>query len=135
MKTLNELRGQVSAIYVTSFFHLFPAKGQRYIATLLSKLLSRNKGAIIFGYHLANTDEDGEGWIRAWPKLWGHCPSSWKAMWESVLEGEEGEFEIRARTREITRAEAPVKEDGKKVEKGQMMGWWVRRISSVPEAT
>ncbi|KIK98967.1 hypothetical protein PAXRUDRAFT_63944, partial [Paxillus rubicundulus Ve08.2h10] len=46
ISVLNDLHGKVSAIWATSFFHLFPEKNQRQLAHAQS-------GSIIFGSHVA----------------------------------------------------------------------------------
>ena len=53
LRTLGPVRGNIRAISAFSFFHLFERDGQLELAIRLSTLLSRVKGSIIFGSHVA----------------------------------------------------------------------------------
>jgi hypothetical protein len=83
ISTLNDLRGKASAIWATSFFHLFSEKNQCQLAHALGSLLAPESGSIIFGSHLALPNKgvftekifDMEG------KIFCHDPDSWKDMW------------------------------------------------------
>jgi len=83
ISSLNDLRGRVSAIWASSFFHVFSETNQRQLAHALGSLLSPESGSIIFGTHMALpkkgilthkvTDRDST--------MFCHDPDSWKEMW------------------------------------------------------
>ncbi|KAI9461142.1 hypothetical protein HD554DRAFT_2028371 [Boletus coccyginus] len=80
ISTLNELRGNVSVIWASSLFHIFPEEGQRRLAHAVGRLLSPEKGSVIFGIHMGlpskgtvNYDTD--------VRMFCHDPESWKEMW------------------------------------------------------
>ncbi|KAF8558297.1 hypothetical protein OG21DRAFT_1595447 [Imleria badia] len=83
ISTLNDLRGKVSAIWATAFFHLFSEKKQCQLAHALGSLLSPESGSIIFGSHVALpnkcvlTEKISDKDVR----MFCHDPDSWKEMW------------------------------------------------------
>lgn len=85
LSSLALLVGRISAIHAGYFFHLFSEAEQERIARILSGLLRREPGAVIFGRHKgllspgfddAHTNKQG---------LFCHSPDSWKALWTSIL--------------------------------------------------
>ncbi|KAF8273973.1 hypothetical protein EI94DRAFT_1794631 [Lactarius quietus] len=52
LTSLNPLHGHISAIYASSFFHLFPEDAQPRVARALAGLLSPVPGSMIFGKQL-----------------------------------------------------------------------------------
>ncbi|KAE9408442.1 hypothetical protein BT96DRAFT_913991 [Gymnopus androsaceus JB14] len=81
-KSLNPLRGHISAIHTSAFFHLFNKDEQVVIAKKLASLALPSSG--IDNIRLA-----------IWGALfYSHSPESWKKMWEEEVfgmeEGEEG---------------------------------------------
>jgi len=92
-KTLNQLAGKVSAIHVSSFFHLFNAEKQLTLARKLATLLSPEPGSIIFGSHVGSTRKGWHADIlnRANVNVFCHSPESFKELWEKEVFGcEEG---------------------------------------------
>ncbi|KAJ3863730.1 hypothetical protein EV359DRAFT_42526 [Lentinula novae-zelandiae] len=81
--SLNPLRGHLSAIHTSAFFHLFKKDDQLLIAKKLASLLSPVPGSVIFGSHRgAPTPQEGEGTL-----FYRHSPTSWKEMWEREVFG------------------------------------------------
>ncbi|EJD39953.1 hypothetical protein AURDEDRAFT_170933 [Auricularia subglabra TFB-10046 SS5] len=79
--------GPFAAIHVAAFFHLFPLDQQRVAARrILSSLLSRGPGSIIFGSNIG-ADVPGASLGRL-PYL--HNVESWREMWARAL-AEQGE--------------------------------------------
>ncbi|KAH7884932.1 hypothetical protein F5I97DRAFT_1811072 [Phlebopus sp. FC_14] len=81
---LNTLRGSVSVIHASSFFHLFNGEKQLHLARALAGLLSPRPGSVIFGLH-AGAHETG--WIDeplhgARVNMFCHNAESWDAMWD-----------------------------------------------------
>ncbi|KIK62580.1 hypothetical protein GYMLUDRAFT_991516 [Collybiopsis luxurians FD-317 M1] len=95
-QTLNFLRGHLSAIHASAFFHLWKEEGQLTVAKKLASLLSPVPGSIIFGSQLGSVepyeeviDENGNSFYR-------HSPTSWKDMWEREVFGGEGLVTVEA---------------------------------------
>lgn len=85
-KSLDALRGHLSAIHTSAFFHLFSRNEQTVIAKKLASLLSPLPGSIIFGSHLGSEQpqegaKNGTGTV-----FYRHSPESWKKMWEEVFD-------------------------------------------------
>ncbi|KAJ6603553.1 hypothetical protein DFH09DRAFT_968674 [Mycena vulgaris] len=88
LTSLTPLRGHVSAIHVSSVFHLFSEKQQLHLARALGGLLSPCSGSMIFGCHIGQRSKgvglpllaasDGR-------QMFCHSPDSWCEMWESVF--------------------------------------------------
>ncbi|KAI6114305.1 hypothetical protein F5141DRAFT_1105787 [Pisolithus sp. B1] len=90
LTTLNPLKGDVSAIYARSLFHLFNEDQQYQLAHSLGSLLSPQPGSVIFGSHMGNVEK---GTIKH--KATGrqdttffHSPESWKELWCEASPGE-----------------------------------------------
>ncbi|KAI9461144.1 hypothetical protein HD554DRAFT_2176421 [Boletus coccyginus] len=80
ISTLNELRGNVSVIWASSLFHLFPEEGQRRLAHAVGRLLSPEKGSVIFGIHMGLPSKGTVAYDTD-VKMFCHDPESWKEMW------------------------------------------------------
>ncbi|KAI0087629.1 hypothetical protein BDY19DRAFT_954634 [Irpex rosettiformis] len=99
LTSLNPLRGQVSALFAGSFFHLFSFDQQYEIARALAGLLSPQPGSVLFGLHGAIA---GRGFWQpegVQYKMACHSPESWKEMWYEIFgsgEGGDGGIEVRA---------------------------------------
>jgi hypothetical protein len=85
LTSLNQLRGRVSAIHASAFFHLFSESEQLHLARALGGLLSPEPNSIIFGQHGSNPTN---GW-RSIPvfgnngrDLFCHNPESWTELWD-----------------------------------------------------
>ncbi|KIJ17879.1 hypothetical protein PAXINDRAFT_72333 [Paxillus involutus ATCC 200175] len=83
ISALNDLDGKVSAIWATSFFHLFSEKNQRQLAHALGCLLSPQSGSIIFGSHVAKPEKGvlTSEILGKEVTMFCHDPESWKELW------------------------------------------------------
>ena len=83
VKTLTELRGHISVIHASSFFHLFGEEKQFELAKRVASLLDPRPGSIIFGVQ-GGTPVKGqrEGVLR---KSFSHSPESWTKLWEEEI--------------------------------------------------
>ncbi|KAJ6551447.1 hypothetical protein B0H19DRAFT_1157684 [Mycena capillaripes] len=85
--SLTPLRGHVSAIHISSVFHLFFEPQQLQLARALAGLLSPAPGSVIFGSHTGlatkgfNTSRYGSGGHHQFC----HSPESWHEMWDEVF--------------------------------------------------
>ncbi|PCH40468.1 hypothetical protein WOLCODRAFT_136894 [Wolfiporia cocos MD-104 SS10] len=88
LTTLNPLRGHVSAIHASAFFHLFDEVGQLELARSLAGLLSPEPGSIIFGAHNGQAEKGvlkGPSLHITTKNMFCHSPGSWVAMWDGVV--------------------------------------------------
>ena len=83
VKSLTELRGHISAIYASAFFHLFNEEKQLEVGKRLASLLDHRPGSIIFGSHGAKPVKGQRGEI--FPNMFCHSPESWTQMWEEQI--------------------------------------------------
>jgi len=91
LTSLTPLQGHVSAIYASSFFHLFDGPGQLQVARQLASLLSPLPGSIIFGGHVGSLVKET---IESHNHLkFLHSPESWKDLWEGQV-FEKGEIRV-----------------------------------------
>ncbi|GJJ09838.1 hypothetical protein Clacol_004062 [Clathrus columnatus] len=86
LTSLTPLQHSISAIYTSSFFHLFGEDEQFKLAHLFASLLSPLPGSIIFGSHngISDTEGDNLGRTRLTTRgnsVFGHSPTSWKELW------------------------------------------------------
>ncbi|KAF7328462.1 hypothetical protein MSAN_02482700 [Mycena sanguinolenta] len=88
LSSLAPLRGHVSVIYISAFFHLFTEEQQQHIACCLAGLLSPLPGSLIFGRHIGHSNA-GLRWSlrpgRDGQKMFYHSPESWVELWEGVF--------------------------------------------------
>ncbi|KAM5531491.1 hypothetical protein V8D89_014816 [Ganoderma adspersum] len=89
LTSLNPLRGHVSAIHASSFFHLFSEEKQLELAKALAGLLSPELGSVILGAH-GGAPEKGLRVETFGPnshevKMFCHSPESWTAMWDGEV--------------------------------------------------
>ncbi|KAF7367634.1 Methyltransferase ausD [Mycena sanguinolenta] len=89
LTSLTPLRGHLSAIYISSVFHILSELHQTQLAHSLAGLLSPLPGSLIFGCHIAkevkgvafiNQNEPDERRLR-----FCHSPESWVALWEEIF--------------------------------------------------
>lgn len=84
LTSLNPLRGRVSAIHASSFFHLFGEEKQLYLARALAGLLSPEPGSMIFGLHIGAA-EKGFTLLGGDHRMFCHSPETWVQMWDGVV--------------------------------------------------
>jgi len=83
VNTLTELRGHISAIFASCFFHLFNEEKQFELSKRLAALLDPRPGSIIFGAHSAMP---AKGECRTtYMSMFCHSPESWTQMWEEQI--------------------------------------------------
>ncbi|KAA1474305.1 hypothetical protein DENSPDRAFT_882696 [Dentipellis sp. KUC8613] len=86
LTSLNPLRGHVSAIHASAFFHLFTADQQRAIAHKVAALLAPQPGSVIFGDHMGLrapgffVNDEAPGW-----RIFCHSPESWAQLWDGEV--------------------------------------------------
>ena len=83
VNTLTELRGHLSVIYASSFFHLFGEERQFELAKRLAALLDPRPGSIIFGSHVGMP-------VKGYPRsvfssTFRHSAESWTELWEEQV--------------------------------------------------
>ncbi|KAI0735567.1 hypothetical protein C8Q76DRAFT_286944 [Earliella scabrosa] len=115
LTSLNPMRGHVSAIHASSFFHLFDEEKQLQLAQALAGLLSPSPGSMIIGSH-GGWSEKG---YRADPtrpnalvyRLFCHCPESWVELWDGQV-FKKGTVRVDAILREVERKDLLSVNDG-----------------------
>ncbi|KAF7367631.1 Methyltransferase ausD [Mycena sanguinolenta] len=86
LTTLTPLRGRLSAIYVSSVFHLLSEAQQPKLAQSLAGLLSPLPGSLIFGCNLGEKVTGRVLLNQIQPMLrFCHSPESWIALWEGIF--------------------------------------------------
>ena len=83
VNSLTELRGHISAIYASSFFHLFDEDKQLEVGRRLAALLDPRPGSIIFGSHGARPVKGQRAEV--YTNMFCHSPESWTHMWEERI--------------------------------------------------
>ena len=98
VNTLTELRGHISVIHASSFFHLFDEEKQFELAKRVASLLDPRPGSIIFGWQ-GGTPVKGqrEGILRS---AFSHSPESWVELWEEQI-FEKGQVKVTTRLVEM----------------------------------
>jgi len=98
LTSLNSLKGHVSAIHASLFFHLFDEETQLDAARRTATLLCPEKGSVIFGRHYVRSTQgtrtevlaDGTVHTQFW-----HSPESWRQLWEKqVFEHSRGSIRV-----------------------------------------
>lgn len=97
-RSLNDLRGQISAIFTGAFFHLFNFEMQERVARLLAGLLSPLPGSMLIGVH-GGLNEKGFWCPMAGVSMNCHSPESWREMWERIFEEAGVKVEVQAKLR------------------------------------
>lgn len=98
VKSLTELRGHISVIHASSFFHLFGEEKQIELAKRVASLLDTRPGSIIFGSH-AGTPVKGQR-QGIFKKSFTHSPESWTELWEEQI-FEKGQVKVTTRLVEM----------------------------------
>jgi hypothetical protein len=97
LTSLNPLRGRVSAIHATSFFHLFNEEKQFHLARALAGLLSPEPGSMIFGLHLGLAEKGFTlSGFSGKHHLFCHSPESWAQVWDGLV-FEKGMVKVQAK--------------------------------------
>lgn len=128
LTSLTPLRGRLSAIHASSFFHLFSEDQQAQLARLLASLLSPEPGSMILGAHVGRPEKGLRmEFLRpnaaAAARMFCHSPESFVEMWDEVFGA--GRVKTAARLLEVER------KDEKQVDsnvKFYIMGWSVKRL-------
>ncbi|KAG7448621.1 uncharacterized protein BT62DRAFT_992644 [Guyanagaster necrorhizus] len=91
VQSLAELRGHISAIHTSAFFHLFDEEGQFEIANIMAALLSSEPGSMIFGSHVGRREkgfrtasEVGSNGVHR-SNMFCHSPESWRLLWDGEI--------------------------------------------------
>ncbi|KAF8201133.1 hypothetical protein K438DRAFT_637597 [Mycena galopus ATCC 62051] len=87
LTSLTPLRGHVSAIHISSVFHLFFEPQQLQLARALAGLLSPAPGSVIFGSHGGRRTKgfNEKGYCSGGHHMFCHSSESWREMWEEVF--------------------------------------------------
>ncbi len=101
LTSLNPLRGHVSAIHASAFFHLFGEAEQFHLAKAIAGLLSPKPGSMILGAHgglpvkgIRNENGVYQNPARTRP-MFCHSPDSWKELWDGQI-FEKGTIKVEA---------------------------------------
>jgi hypothetical protein len=105
LTSLNPLKGHVSVIHASAFFHVFNEEKQLQIARILAGLLSPLPGSVIFGQHLGLPDKGirAELFGKGGRSIFCHSPQSWEAMWDGEV-FEKGTVKVDERLRHFEEA-------------------------------
>ncbi|KAK7019944.1 methyltransferase ausD [Favolaschia claudopus] len=119
LTSLAPLVGHISAIHVSSLFHLFFEPQQLQLVRTLAELLSLAPGSVILGSHGGKATKRfiETGYCSGGHHMFCHSPDSWREMWEEVFPT--GTIEVKA---ELKR-----RRDGEEVF-GANMVWSVMRL-------
>ncbi|KAI9067915.1 hypothetical protein FKP32DRAFT_207472 [Trametes sanguinea] len=101
LTSLNPLRGHVSAIHASAFFHLFDEEQQLKLAQALAGLLSPEPGSMMLGAH-GGQPEKGPRPSAASRPMFCHSPESWKELWDGQI-FKKGTVRVEAFLRETER--------------------------------
>lgn len=103
LASLNPLRGCVSAIHVTSFFHLFKEDKQLHMVRALAGLLSAEPGSIILGAHTGAQKKGvvNQAYRGIEIEMFAHSAESWTVMWDGEV-FEKGTVKVDAQLREVS---------------------------------
>lgn len=98
VNTLTDLRGHISVIHASSFFHLFGEEKQFELAERVASLLDPRPGSIIFGSH-SGTPVKGKR-QGSFEGACSHSPKSWTELWEERV-FEKGQVRVTATLVEV----------------------------------
>lgn len=124
LASLNPLRGHVSAIHASAFFHLFNEEQQLYLAKAVACLLSPEPGSIIFGSHVG-LPEVGLRKGTSGGTRFAHSPESWEQLWDGEV-FEKGTVKVEARLKIFNDREIGGEEDPARSR--HLMSWCVTRL-------
>jgi hypothetical protein len=117
--TLNPLRGRVSVVHASSFFHLFDEEQQAYLARALAPLLSQEPGSMLLGSHGGLPSKGHRSGSRG-RGMFCHGPESWAELWESVF----GKDKVKVQSRLVQRERQDAPERGQ----WYLLEWSVTRL-------
>ena len=128
LTALSPLRGHVSAIHASSFFHLFDEERQAQLARSLACLLSPEPGSMLLGGHrglpVAGLRREARRATAPEIKLFAHSPESWRELWDGQV-FEKGTVRVEAALHEVKRPDVTgVPEDTK----FHFLWWSVTRL-------
>ncbi|CDO69705.1 hypothetical protein BN946_scf184851.g93 [Trametes cinnabarina] len=103
--SLNPLRGHVSAIHASAFFHLFDEEQQLQLARALGGLLSPEPGSMILGAHGGAPEKGFRPNSMRTREMFCHSPASWKELWDGGI-FRKGTVKVEAFLHETERREA-----------------------------
>ncbi|KAI0320559.1 hypothetical protein OF83DRAFT_1052908 [Amylostereum chailletii] len=119
LKSLNPLRGHVSAIHASSFFHLFDEDGQQRLAHAVAGLLSPEPGSMVFGQHAGLPHKGFRTSTLLAREGFCHGPDSWRELWDGKVFAK-GTVKVET---ELTEAERP-----ERASKSYWLAWKVTRL-------
>ncbi|KAK0469998.1 uncharacterized protein EV420DRAFT_1298372 [Desarmillaria tabescens] len=89
VQSLAELRGNISAIHTSSFFHLFDEERQYEVAKIMAALLSSEPGSMIFGSHAGRREKGLRTEVDSRSgrsnNMFCHSPESWRSLWDGEI--------------------------------------------------
>ncbi|KAI0336237.1 hypothetical protein GY45DRAFT_1316357 [Cubamyces sp. BRFM 1775] len=89
LTSLNPLRGHVSVIHTSAFFHLFGEEQQAQLAQAVAGLLSPEPGSMILGLHVGLPEKGfrpgKRGRVHDGEPMFCHSPESWKELWDGQV--------------------------------------------------
>lgn len=120
--SLTPLTGYVSALHVSSVFHLFPEAQQRALALRIAPLLSPVRGSLIFGAHAGLSVKGTKARKNSHGiQMFCNSPESWRELWEGVFGA--GTVKVEAVIREYVRWDL-----GEKEVREEVLVWSVTRL-------
>ncbi|KAI0757381.1 hypothetical protein C8Q80DRAFT_1090761 [Daedaleopsis nitida] len=116
LTSLNPLRGHVSVIHASSFFHLFSEERQLELARALAGLLSPEPGSMLLGSHGGRPVkglriEASRANSHGIP-MFCHSPESWTELWDGTV-FEKGTVKVATQLVEIVRRDLAKSEDSR----------------------
>jgi len=129
LTSLAPLRGHVSVIHTSAFFHLFGEEQQRALAARLAGLLSAEPGSVIFGIHGGlRVAGERERQTPGKPRAFSHSPDSWRELWDGQV-FEKGTVRVEAELLDATGYLRPDLSEGPAApEKRYWLQWSVTRL-------
>ncbi|EIW83332.1 hypothetical protein CONPUDRAFT_52791 [Coniophora puteana RWD-64-598 SS2] len=128
LTSLAPLRGHVSVIHTSAFFHLFGEEQQRALAARLVGLLSAEPGSVIFGIHGGlRVAGERERQTPGKPRVFSHSPDSWRELWDGQV-FEKGTVRVEAELLDATAYLRPDLSEASVAEKRYWLQWSVTRL-------
>ncbi|KAK0238174.1 hypothetical protein EDD85DRAFT_833301 [Armillaria nabsnona] len=106
VQSLDQLRGNVSAIHAAAFFHLFNEEQQLQVGKFLATLLSPTPGSMIFGTHIGlptkGHREEPITQAGRTRSMFCHSPETWRSLWDGGI-FPEGAIDVEVSLKEFNR--------------------------------